>query len=170
MRSSPTRRTPTPRALLADTFDRLGRGAENGTWRNFFLTGSLELRQGRQALELTTTSPEMVAALTVEQLFDSMAVRINGPKAWSERITIDWSFTDLDERYRMTLSNGALIHAPRVPEGKADLSLSLTKPQFLGLLAGQGMDGIDVTGDPSVFARLAGFLDTPDPLFPLVTP
>ncbi len=34
------------RALLAEVYDGLGHGAENGTWRNFFLTGALELREG----------------------------------------------------------------------------------------------------------------------------
>ncbi len=37
----------------------------------------------------------MVGVLTIEQLFDSIAIRVNGPKAWSERITIDWHLTDL---------------------------------------------------------------------------
>ena len=54
----------------------------------------------------------MAAALTVEQLFDSIAIRVNGPKAWSESMTIDWHVTDLGERYRMSLSNGVLVHYP----------------------------------------------------------
>jgi alkyl sulfatase BDS1-like metallo-beta-lactamase superfamily hydrolase len=32
--------------LLAQTFERLGHGAENGTWRNFYLMGATELREG----------------------------------------------------------------------------------------------------------------------------
>lgn len=34
------------RSLLADTFEQLAYGAENGTWRNFFLSGATELREG----------------------------------------------------------------------------------------------------------------------------
>ena len=48
--------------------------------------------------------PTCVAALTVEQLFDSIAIRINGPKAWDEHLTIDWVFTDLGRTYRTELT------------------------------------------------------------------
>ena len=34
--------------LQADTFDQLGYQAESGPWRNFYLTGALELREGAQ--------------------------------------------------------------------------------------------------------------------------
>ncbi len=33
------------RELLADTYEQLGYGAENGTWRNFYLSGATELRR-----------------------------------------------------------------------------------------------------------------------------
>ena len=35
------------RELLADTYEQLGYGSENGTWRNFFLSGATELRHGQ---------------------------------------------------------------------------------------------------------------------------
>jgi alkyl sulfatase BDS1-like metallo-beta-lactamase superfamily hydrolase len=97
--------------LLAQAFERLGHGAENGTWRNFYLMGATELREGIGPAPVPDLGAGMAAALTVEQLFDSVAIRVNGPKAWSEHLTIDWHFTDLGERYRMALSNGVLVHA-----------------------------------------------------------
>ena len=36
------------KALLGDVYERLGFGAENGTWRNFYLQGAAELRTGRR--------------------------------------------------------------------------------------------------------------------------
>ena len=39
-RCSPTQTTPPPGTALADVYERLGYGAENGTWRNFYLTGA----------------------------------------------------------------------------------------------------------------------------------
>jgi alkyl sulfatase BDS1-like metallo-beta-lactamase superfamily hydrolase len=156
--------------LLATTYDKLGYGAENGTWRNFYLMGALELRHGAIPPSLSLASPDLIQALTVEQLFDSIAIRVNGPKAWSHALTIDWDFTDQSTRHRMTLSNGALIHWANPAPGGTDLTLTLTKPQLLGMLAGNGLDGIQTQGDPGALHQLLGLLDTPDPGFAIVTP
>ena len=115
------------RQLLAAVLQRLGYGAENATWRNSYLTGAKELRTG--TIEHTAVSSAGLApALTITQLFDSIAIRIDGPKAWNEALSIGWHFTDAHENYRMELSNGALIHYPTTGNQAADLTLTLTKP------------------------------------------
>ena len=113
----------------------------------------------------------MAGALTVEQLFDTLAIRIDGPKAAEHSIVIDWHFTDGNGRVRLSLSNGALIQTPE-PRSKveADLTLTLTKMQLLGLMAGQGLGDIEQSGDTGVLQTLLGLLDTPDPVFAIVTP
>ncbi len=156
------------KAALADTYEQLGFGAENGTWRNFYLTGAQELRAGIKATPIDTGGG-MASALTVEQLFDSIAIRVDGPRAWDESLTIDWHLSDVGEDVRMQLSNGVLIHHPFKGTG-ADLTLTLTKTQLLGLLGGAGLDGIQTAGDPNVLGRLLAVLDTPDPSFAIVTP
>jgi hypothetical protein len=94
--------------------------------------GAHELRADK--IEHTeVTSAGLAAALTITQLFDSIAIRINGPKAWGERLSIGWHFTDTHENYRMELSNGALVHYPTTGNHAADLSVTLTKPQLLQL-------------------------------------
>ncbi len=118
-------------------------------------------RSSRRGARLTTLSG--VAG-------DSIAIRVNGPKAWSQALTIDWDFTDQSSRHRMTLSNGALIHWANPAPGDTDLTLTLTKAQLLGMLAGHGLEGIQAAGDLSVLRRLLGLLDTPDPGFAIVTP
>jgi len=45
------------RALYADTLEQLGYGAENGTWRNFFLSGATELRAGNFGTPTSTAPP-----------------------------------------------------------------------------------------------------------------
>ena len=45
-----------------------------------------------------------------------------------------------------------------------------TAMPILGLLAGRGLDGIQLAGDPAVLTTLMSLLDTPDPAFPIVTP
>jgi alkyl sulfatase BDS1-like metallo-beta-lactamase superfamily hydrolase len=158
------------KALRADVYGRLGFGAENGTWRNFCLTGARELRHGLAGGAQPLSSAGMASALTIEQLFDSIAIRVNGPKAWDHVLTIDSTFTDEKRSYRMELSNGALVRWPDPGPDDADLSLTLSKPQLLGMLAGKGLDGIDTTGNPAVLRRRLGLLDEPDPEFAIVTP
>jgi alkyl sulfatase BDS1-like metallo-beta-lactamase superfamily hydrolase len=85
-------------------------------------------------------------------------------------MTIDWHLADLALTYRTALSNGVLTHYPDPPSGEADLTLTLTKPQLLGMLAGAGMDGVEHAGDLGAIQRLLGVLDTPDVNFPIVTP
>jgi len=112
-----------------------------------------------------------MGALTVEQVFDSIAIRIVGPKAWSEHLTIGWHVTDGDERYRMELSNGVLIHYPVTDAPReADLTVTLTKPQLLQMVATGKADDAEMSGDTSVLARLISLTESPDPNFAIVTP
>ncbi|MFG1708321.1 alkyl/aryl-sulfatase [Nonomuraea sp. M3C6] len=157
------------RDLLAEVYTRLGHGAENGTWRNFYLTGALEVADGIVPDTMEATSPDFFAALTVEQVFDSIAIRVDGPRAWHERLTIDWHLTDLGERHRTTLSNGALIQQPDPPDDAADLTLRLTKAQLVGLLSGKGVEGVEREGDTTVLQRLVAVLDRPVRDFAIVT-
>ncbi|WP_395298421.1 alkyl/aryl-sulfatase [Kitasatospora hibisci] len=172
------------REALAEVYERLGHGAENGTWRNFYLTAAMELRGRLAEVAVDIANPEMSMALTVDQLIDSLAIRIDGPRARDTRITLDWKLTDQRRAWRLTLSNGALTYRTRAldpdpdpdpgveadPGQPADLSLTLTKPQLLGVLAGHGLDGVTVEGDPAALDRLTALLDDPDPRFAIVTP
>jgi alkyl sulfatase BDS1-like metallo-beta-lactamase superfamily hydrolase len=155
---------------LAAVFQQLGYGAENATWRGFYLTGAKELIDPPQNPPVDTGGG-MAAALSIEQLFDTLAIRINGPRAATQALVINLTFTDLGTTVRLVLSNGALIQTenPQSPAAP-DLSLTLTKAQLLGLLAGQSLDGIEHTGDPSALVRLISLLDALDPAFPIVTP
>jgi alkyl sulfatase BDS1-like metallo-beta-lactamase superfamily hydrolase len=156
---------------LAGVYERLAFGSENGTWRNFFLTGAYELRHGIVEGAPAVGSAELLAALTVEQLLDAIAIRIDGPRAWDEVLAIDWRFTDLGQTHRVTLRNGVLTHRV-VGEGgeAADLTLVLEKPQMLGVILGVGLDQIVTEGDLGVIARLLAVIETPDRNFAIVTP
>ncbi|MFD5871465.1 alkyl/aryl-sulfatase [Streptomyces sp. NPDC060322] len=168
---------PLAKQALASVYEKLGFGAENATWRNFYLMGAQELRGSVAHTSLVTTNPEMAMALTVDMLIDSLAIRVDGPRAWDETLSMTWNVTDEGRTWHLLLSNGALTYrstdtAPEVQGSPraADLTLTLTKPQLLGVLAGNGLDGVGVQGDPQVLATLTGLLDTPDPDFAIVTP
>ncbi|NUP77499.1 MAG: MBL fold metallo-hydrolase [Nonomuraea sp.] len=158
------------RSMLAEVYTRLGHGSENGTWRNFYLVGAMELAGDVVPANLDTTSPEMLDALTLDQIFDSLAIRVDGPRAWNESLSIDWQLTDANQRHRTTLSNGALVQQSDPPPQPVDLTLMLTRPRLLGLLAGEAADGIQHEGDMNVLSRLTAVLDDPVPAFAIVTP
>jgi alkyl sulfatase BDS1-like metallo-beta-lactamase superfamily hydrolase len=158
------------KALLADVYERLGFGCENGTWRNFYLQGAAELRGGSAADAMSLAPPDMVAALGVDQLFDTIAIRVNGPACWTESFAIDWVFTDLGHTYRTELSNGVLIQDEDPSSGEAETTVTLTKPELLQVLSGNGLERLSVEGDAGQLQQLLGYLDEPTPNFPIVTP
>ncbi|MFG2892375.1 alkyl/aryl-sulfatase [Streptomyces sp. NPDC048248] len=161
---------------LAAVYERLGHGCENGTWRNFYLTGAMELRGTLAEVPPDATGPEVAVALSVDRLLDSLAIRIDGPAAAEFTLSFDLYVTDQDRTWRLTLSNGALTHlgspgppSPS-PERRPDLTLRLTKVQLLGLLAGREAGGVEQEGDAGALQRLMGLLVDPDPNFSIVTP
>lgn len=97
------------RDLQADALEQLGYGSENGTWRNFYLTGALELRHGPVGTPTTTAAPDFMRALTLDQLFDALAIRVDGPRSWDADICVRWSVKDR-EPVTMRLRNGVLTH------------------------------------------------------------
>lgn len=161
------------RALYADTLEQLAYGAENATWRNFFLAGATELREGNFGTPATGASPAMLAELTPEQIFDAVAISVNGPKAWDIVVALDVTFADIAANYRLTLRNGVLVHrrAPADPD-TADATLTLAaKARLLALVAGDTTaPGLDIDGDPTALQRLVEVLDRLDPAFDIITP
>ncbi|MGB5151382.1 MAG: alkyl sulfatase dimerization domain-containing protein [Mycobacterium sp.] len=162
------------RQLYADTLEQLAYGAENAPWRNFFLSGATELRDGNFGMATSTTSMSMLSQLTPEQIFDSLAISVNGPKAWDLDLALDISFGDLGVNYRLTLRNGVLVYREvAADEATAQMTLKLaTKVRLLQLaMAGDATSpGLDIAGDATVLQQLVDALDKPDPTFNIVTP
>lgn len=161
------------RQLYADTLEQLGYGAECATWRNFFLSGATELRDGNFGTPVTTTSSSMLSQLTPEQMFDIFAISINGPRAWDLDLALDVTFADLAVNYRLTLRNGVLVQRKRPADpSTADATVTLAaKMRLMAAAAGDfASPGLEVTGDASALQALLGVLDRPDPKFNIITP
>ena len=163
------------RDLLADTYEQLGYGSENGTWRDFYLAGAVELRDGQFGTPTETNAPDVIGALTPDMLFDAIAIQVNGPKAWDEKLAIDVVLTDTDQRYRLRLSNGVLTYSARLQADEADATITATS-RTLPVLAGApspdqlASAGIEISGDAAALSRLTGVLDPGDKDFAIVTP
>jgi alkyl sulfatase BDS1-like metallo-beta-lactamase superfamily hydrolase len=162
--------------LLADTYEQLGYGAENGTWRNVYLSGARELRHGNFGTPAQADAPDVLAQLTPEMLFDALAIRVDGPRAWDVTLTIDIRLTDTGGFHRLRLAHGVLTQSAVEKADPADLTVSCPRPALpavaLGVLAPEDFAsaGVELAGDPSVLGRLLAVLDQPDPDFAIVTP
>jgi len=161
------------RTLYADTLEQLGYGSECATWRNFFLSGSAELRTGNFGTPVSTSAPTMLSQLTPEQMLDVLAISINGPRAWDLNLALDVTFADLGANYRLTLRNGVLVYRKR-PAEEATAAATVTVAVKMRLLAAVLGDlsspGLEVAGDPGALQALLGVLDRPSPDFNIVTP
>ncbi len=161
------------RELYADTLEQMGYGAENATWRNFFVSGATELRDGNFGTAASATSPTLLSQLTPEQIFDSLAIRVNGPRSWNLDLAFDITFTDVDANYRVTLRNGVLVYRKIAPElASATLTVRLaSKMRLLSAAFGDFTSpGLELSGDETALQSLLGVLDAPDPSFNIITP
>ncbi|KAL4897313.1 Metallo-hydrolase/oxidoreductase [Aspergillus ambiguus] len=164
------------RSLLADVYEQLGYGSENGTWRNFYISGTTELRNGNFGTPTRSGSADIVTQLTPEMLLDALAVQINGPEAWHKKLAINIDVTDTGVTYRLWLSNGALVYSTAPQAGRASVTLTGTTKQ-LTALAVYGPDpdaleeaGVKIDGPKHALNTLSSLLDPGDPNFNIVTP
>ncbi|EUA29728.1 alkyl/aryl-sulfatase [Mycobacterium intracellulare] len=161
------------RALYSDTLEQLAYGAENATWRNFFLSGAMELRDGNVGTATTTTSSSMLTQLTPEQIFDSLSIRVNGPRSWDLDVAVDVTLADTAVNYRLALRNGVLVHRKAAPDpATASVTVKLAgKIRLLSLATGDfASAGLELSGDRGALQALVDVLDGPDPRFNIVTP
>ena len=166
------------RALQASALEQLGYQAESGQWRNFYLTGAMELRNGLPATgALQTASPDMIKALSLDSLFDYLAVKLNGPKSAGQRIAINFRFQDTGDDYLVTLANGVLHHAADPQAESADATVTLSRGGLVAMaLLGQPVSAlvdsgaVAVEGDVAALENLFGLLDNFDFWFNIVTP
>ena len=163
--------------LQADILEQLGYQAENGTWRNEYLMGAYELRNGTPKITATTVSPDTLNAMAPDMILDYIGISVNGDKATDKKISINWEEPNLKEKYLITLENSALVYRKVNSFGKADVNITIPKEAFVGI-AGKATTlnqeiqagRAKATGNTSKFNELMEILDTFTPDFNIVTP
>jgi len=166
------------RALLADAFEQLGYAAESATWRNAYLFGAQELRQGMPKAPPRPPMPrETLAALRTGQLWDVLGIRLNGPKAEGKHIVLNWTFTDTSESFVLTLENCALTYVAGAQAATADASFTLARETLDEVIAKlttfpEAVAGgkIKVSGNPMRLAELMALMDEFPRMFEIVEP
>ena len=166
------------RELLAACYDQMGYQAESGPWRNVYLSAAWELRNGAVELGVDiTTMSDVLANTAIGNFFDSMAVQLNGEKARGKDLSVEFYFTDLNERYRLEVRHSVLRHYKVTEQGDADAALVLSRSMFNRLTLGQvGLtdalfsDDLSFEGSKLTLVEFFGLLDKPTGTFDIVTP
>lgn len=161
-------------SLLAAAYEQMGYQAESGPWRNFYLAGATELRNGVTKVATPNAAQKgLVASMTVTMFLDALAVRLNGPNA-AGAAGIIHLFVE-DDGYTLELSNGTL-HNHAGATGEADATIRMPRTALDTILTGgaipelvaQGI--VTLEGDPAPVQALLTNLDTFEFWFPIVTP
>ncbi len=164
------------RALQADALEQLGYQSESATFRNAYLTGAQELRVERPPSS-EIRGQGLAAALTVELMFDVLAIRLKAEEVAGVAVQTNWHFTDIDERWVLELSNRAL-HATRYArDRRADVEVVTTAATLRNVFGGRVTlleaiaDGsIGITGNNASLMSIFAQLDTFTTGFAIVEP
>lgn len=167
--------------LQAQTLTQLGYQQSSATWRNVYLTAARELRGGIVPIPAGARAADYLASMTAPMLLDYAGVALSPTRAAGERLALDITFTDLGERYRVTVSDGLLLYAPASAasaETAPDAGLTLDRAAFDRLLArrtsvADAVRAGSVTisaGGSAAAERFFALFDQFAPDFPIVTP
>ena len=162
--------------LQANSFEQLGYQAESATWRGFYLTGAKELREGVHKLtHNTSNSPDTIKGMTVEMLFDYMAVRLDSEKAAGKNISLNFNL-DRGETLNLTLNNSVLNYR-QASQQKPDASFTISRADLHDVLTGQAKMAdllktgkVKVTGDAAKLDEIFSTLDQFELWVNIVTP
>ncbi len=166
------------KALCAAAFEQLAYQAEASTWRNAYLQGAKELREGPPATAMrAVASGDIVRSMSVEMIFDTLAIRVIPDKAQGKHLIINWLFSDTGERYAMNLENCALSYQRDRTRPRAQASVKLARATLNQVLMRQmsfeealTKGELSVEGDVRKLMELMSVLDEFKTMFAIVEP
>lgn len=167
------------RELQADAFEQLGYQSESATFRNAFLYGAQELRNGSPV-----GSPAMrrgyLDAMTIEQLMDAAAVRLKADEVGGVDVTVNMRIGDTVDAdgpdWKVSISNRAMSTSRgHVTDADATASFDRSVLVEIGsaeLTIDEAIDGgrVTVVGDADAVRAVFGHLDVFMSMFPVVEP
>lgn len=166
------------RNLEADALEQIGYQAESGPWRNFYLTGAQELRNGVvKGATPNTASPDTVKAMSPEMFFDYLAVHINGEKAANAQAVFNVDLGADGGKYKLELENGVLNHSADAQASNADASITLNRATLNKIILkeeslkqAEEKGDVQISGNHAKLDEFLGYLDSFDFWFNMVTP
>lgn len=163
------------RALLADSYEQQGYQAESAIWRNMFLSGARDLREGMKA-GINAQSIDMISAIPTGLLLDSVSTRLDPKIIGDVALAMNFVISDRKETAKVTVGNSVMFSemgsahvAPAVTiTGPRQLFLALL---FLKMPAAQlQAAGLKIEGDRAAIEKLQAALDPMPGAFNIVEP
>jgi len=157
------------RYLQADALEQLGYQSESGPWRDFYLTGAMELRSNGTVLKGlpgNALGSGIVRSMTPELLLDLLGVRLNGPRAGHFAIEVNLEVLDrATESWTFGVANATLHsrRARRVP--RPDVELRVSMGHFAAFASGSKSlaelvgEEFQVEGDRDRLEEFISYLD-----------
>lgn len=122
--------------LLADALEQLGYQAESTEWRNFYLTGAQELRQGVPESSGAGAWNKLLLAGDIQTAIEALAVRVNPERAAGLRQRVNIRFTDTGQRWLVELYRSVLHGFEGEWAKTAPLTITVSRLDFKKMLAG----------------------------------
>lgn len=162
------------RLLCADALEQLGFQAESGPWRNAYLTGAKELRDGVDAdpKYRATGSSDIQRAMTPSMMLDYLGILLDANAAENLNLTVNLAFTDEDP-YLLTVRSGVVLYERGTQAADADATIAMPRLGMFAILnrdADAQAASIAVEGDQDVVAKLTEHLTAFDFFFNIVEP
>ena len=170
------------RNLQADVLEQLGYQSESSTFRNAYLMGAQELRNGPPPPTPThVRARSMIRAMTIEQVFDTLSVRVISENVGGLSVAVNWTFTDMDgtpdHKWVIGLSNRTMYSVRGRHDDGAAATVIISRALLLEVIA-QVTTFVDelaagravIDGDASALLTIFGNLDTFATGFAIVEP
>lgn len=166
------------RNLEADALEQMGYQAESGPWRNFYLSGAKELRDGVQkGATPDTASPDTIRAMSTDLFFDYLGIKLDGLKAANTLLTLNFVFPDINEKYIVELNNGSLHHIKGYQSAKADATITINREVLNQIIlkhktvaSTQANNELKIEGNQESLKQLLNLIDNFDFWFNIITP
>ena len=163
------------RALLADSYEQQGYQAESAIWRNMFLSGARDLREGLKA-SITTQSVDMISAIPPGLLLDSVATRLDPAAIGDKALAINFVISDRKEQAKVTVGNAVMFSEMGTTHAQPAATVTAPRQLFLAMLflkmplAQLEGAGLKIEGDRASIEMLQAALDPMPGAFNIVEP
>ncbi|MGK6320257.1 alkyl/aryl-sulfatase [Sphingomonas sp. DT-204] len=154
---------------LADSLEQQGYQATSSMWRNAFLSGAKELREGVKTSGFDSVAGS-IPNLPLSEMLNLLAVRLSPDRALAAPMSFNLVVDGGKEAEHVEIRNGVLIHQPAGTGVRAAPTLSLTRDQLVAAVLRRPQAAPLPAGVSARLQRFLGLFDPPKGTFGLVTP